>query len=611
MRDARAMLVIGSCALAAVAITAIATRHEPGHANARPPIARTAASIDPLFEPTIDQIRYRFEARGAHAFDPLATIADLESRALSSNAGPLDLAELAELYLRRAAFGDHTDLARASEAAKRSLALLPSPNPAQLTLARVATARHEFRTAIGLARDYYAKTGSASAYTILATSYLALGELPAAAASAEAQVTERPSTSAYVQRALVYQAQGRDAEAAHDFARAVVVEDFGDPAEATRLRTLWARFAIRRGDLAVAKLLIDEALRIAPDDPLALAQRGELALRSGNAREASADFERAFESSREVRYLMDQARAQELANDPAAATFTRTLVEKLVRAELAPAGHGHGDAQTHGHRHANDMRGAKHGHSHANDTHAAKHGHRHANEMHGAKHGHSHANDTHAAKHGHARGEHAHDIGEIKPGSAKGHSHASDTRPPHDIDESKPPAANSHAHGHSHEPGSTGHTLDLVEVLVDRGTPADLAEAITLGTEELGRRASADVRFQLARAYHRAANPREGIVQIRAALATGARDARIYELAARLEVAMGNPPRADMYRRQANALDPANRGWRHLGMTVVESTTGASASMTIGTSASTTTRTSASTTMGTGPSNAVVGEVIR
>src|SRR5262249_21621804 len=111
--------------------------------------------------------------------------------------------------------------------------------------------------------------------------------------------------------------------------------------------------------------------------------------------------------------------------------------------------------------------------------------------------------------------------------------------------------------------------------------PADLDEAITLGTAELARRPSADVRFQLARAYHRAARPREGLVQIRAALSQGVHDARIYELASRLEAAMGNTPRADMYRREADALDRSNSGWRYLGMSVTASPTSPTVSMAV------------------------------
>lgn len=447
MRGKHVVLVVGSAALIASVIATSVREH--AHATT-PAIAHHEAAT-----PTDDQIRYRFAIREAASIDPLATIGEIETRATSATATPFDTAELAELYLRRAQVaGDPADYTRAHDMARRSLAALPSPNGAPLTLARIATARHEFRAAIQLARDYLARTSSASAYTILTTSYLALGELPAAAESAERQVTDNPSSGAYLMRALVYAAQGRDAEAAYDFARAVVVEDFGDPKEGARLRTLWARFQLRRGDSEGAGRLVTEALRIAPDDPLALGQRGELALRSGNARDARADFERAFVASRQVRYLMDEARAQELAGERETALATRAQVEKLVRAELAASG--------------------------------------------------------------------------------------------------------------------TGHALDLVELLVDRARPADLAEAIAVGSAEVARRPSADVRFQLARAYHRASQPREGIVQIRAALATGVRDARMYELAARLETALGNAPRAAMYREQALALDPRDSGWRSLGMAVVK-----------------------------------------
>ena len=441
------MLAVGSCALAFTAIALLAKTRDSAHAT-------TTAIESSSLTPSIDQIRYRFTiTETTSTSDPLATIPDLEARVAAPGVTPFDTGELADLYLLRAtASGDPADFTRAETMARRSLAALPSPNGAPLTLARIATARHEFRAAIQLARDYLVSSSSTSAYTILTTSYLALGELPTAAETADTQVTEKPSSGAYLMRALVFAAQGRDAEAAYDFARAAVVEDFGDIKEATRLRTLWGRFLLRRGDTAGAQLLFAEALRLTPDDPLALAHRAELALRTGHARDARAEFERAFIASRQVRYLMDEARAQELSSDLAGATSTRTQVEKLVRAELASSG--------------------------------------------------------------------------------------------------------------------TGHALELVEILVDRAAPADLTEAITVGIAEVARRPSADVRFQLARAYHRANRPREGLVQIRAALSTGARDARIYELASRLEAALGNTPRAEMYRREANALDPANSGWRYLGMSV-------------------------------------------
>lgn len=441
---------IAALAGVVVVTAALPAREAPRRrSEPRAILERDALAPDPAI------VRYRYTAAPAAPDDLDATIEVLEARTIGTAASPFDLGELAELYLRRARrSGDARDHAAAEAAARRSLAIMPRPNTAPLTLAKLANARHEFREAIRLGREYLKHASSPAAHIALATAHLAVGELPLASEAADAAVTLAPTTSSYVMRALVLQAQGRDAEAVHDFARACAVEDHGDPAEAARTRTLWGRFLLRRGAYASAKLVLDEALRIAPDDAFALAQHGELALRSGRPTRARAAFERAFASSREVRYLIDQARAQEVAGDLGAATSTRAQVERLVRAELREHG--------------------------------------------------------------------------------------------------------------------LGHRLDLVEILVDRGRPADLVEAIALAREEVAERPSAETRFQLARALARAGDTRDALAHVRASLAMGTRDARLYELAARLEAAGGNPERAAVYAREAAALDPVDAGWRTLGIVVAD-----------------------------------------
>lgn len=392
---------------------------------------------------------YRFEPVVQPSADD--TITALEARVRGPASSPYDTGELAELYLARALrSADATDYARAEEMAKRSLAVLPAPSSVPLVLAKLANARHQFRDAIRIASDYAAHHRAAGAWGILATAYLALGELPAAAAAADRLTTLRPDTGAYLTRALVLQAQGRDAEAAFDFERAIAVEEPGDAEGAARTRALWARFLLRRGGWAAADAVAAEALRVDPSSALALAQRAEVALRTGHYAEAKQRFERAFVEARQVRYLIDEARAQELGGDLEAATSTRAQVERLVRADLRETG--------------------------------------------------------------------------------------------------------------------LGHRLDLVEVLLDRGGAADVTEAIALAREEVAARPSADTHFQLARGLAHAGAHADAMTELRAALATGVRDARMYELAARLERALGNPPRAAMYAREADALDPGNAGWRALGL---------------------------------------------
>lgn len=403
-------------------------------------------------------VRYRYPVEPVRAgIDPRRdldeTIAILETRVAQPVPSPMEMADLADLYVKRAQVaGDPADYAKAEAMAKRSLEKLRYPSSAPLVLAKVASARHEFGTAITLAREYLTHAKSPGALGVLASSHLALGELERASEAAEWAVGLKPDSAGYLMRALVFQAQGRDAEAAFDFAHAAQLEVAGDPDEAARLRALWARFLLRRGEWGGAEELLREAVRIAPENALAIAQQGELALRTGRAREAKALFERAFVASRQVRYLIDEARAQELAGDRAGANSTRTQVERLVRTDLRENG--------------------------------------------------------------------------------------------------------------------LGHRLDLVETLLDRGAPADVQEAIMLAAAEVVARPSADTRFQQARALAAGGNRREALAAVRAALATGARDARLYELASRLERSTGNAPRAELYAAEAGRLDPGNAGWRGLGLVI-------------------------------------------
>jgi tetratricopeptide (TPR) repeat protein len=418
-------------------------------ANVAPlPAAPHASDRELAVDPAA--IRYKFSTVQQPGLDLESTIKALEARVNVRVPSPFDLGDLAEAYIHRAQVsGDASDYQRAVDLAKQSLAQLPEGNGAVLILAKVANARHQFTDAINIAEGFLHQKPSTGAHVLIATAALALGDLSRASAEADTAVTAKPDSSTHEMRALVLQAQGRDAEAAYDFAHSIALEQPGDLLEAARTRTMWARFLLRRGELAGARALLDEALRISPDHPLALANRAELDLRTGKLAEARAGFERAFALSRQVRYLIDLARAQELAGDGAAATSTRAQVEKFVRADLAENG--------------------------------------------------------------------------------------------------------------------VGHKLDLVETLADRGTPADLIEAVALAREELDHRPSADTRFQLARALYLSGVPgavEDARTQIQAALASGARDARFYELAARVE----SGPRRALYAHEAERLDPGNSGWRKLGM---------------------------------------------
>jgi len=305
--------------------------------------SRPSSAPPRAFAPTTSEVRYRFDIPAQK--DPRAELDDAintaEARRKASPDDPLELTELANLYLVRAqADGDKRDWDAAEQLAQRSLEILPAPNGAAITLAKLANARHDFHGAIEKAHTYRGRNATAVPM-VLATAYLALGDLPQAAAAADQAVRTKPSPTTHLERALVLEAGGRDDEAEADFAAAVRLEDYGDLLESARVRALWARFLVRRGAYDGAARVIGEALRIAPTNALALSVRGELALRSGDPVAARADLEQAFAASHQLRYLIDQARAIEAAGDHTGASALRRQVEQLVRDDLATGNYGH------------------------------------------------------------------------------------------------------------------------------------------------------------------------------------------------------------------------------------------------------------------------------
>jgi tetratricopeptide (TPR) repeat protein len=399
--------------------------------------------------PSTSQVRYRFDSPSQA--DPRTEIEQaIRDGEMRASRDPIEMTELANLYFVRAQIdGERRDFDAAERLAHESLALLPAPNGAAMTLAKLANARHQFREAIELAHKYQGRNAVAVPMT-LATAYLALGELPRAAAAADEAVAAKPTPSTYLERALVRQAQGRDADAAADFANAVRVEDYGDVLESARVRALWARFLVRRGNYESAREVIDEALRLAPGNALAVSIRAELELRTGDAKRARADLEAAFLAQHQVRYMIDQARALEVGGDRVGADKLRRTAEGIVREDLATNG--------------------------------------------------------------------------------------------------------------------VGHRLELVELLVDRGDPAGIAEAVAVGRDELARRPGAESYYQLARALARDGHMDDANAQVQAAIASGAREPQYYELASRIANRRGDAVSAGFYAQLADAFDPAHGRWRSIGM---------------------------------------------
>ena len=266
--------------------------------------------------------------------------------AIDSRSG-LNRAALAGVYLKMArATGEGGWFLLAEQAAQRSIADLPFDNTgALLVLARIAEARHDFPTALRFAKQVGFENEDAIALTI--TSHLAMGKVSEANAAAEALVNKLPNLGSLTLRALVREAQGRDAEVLQDYKQAMALEEPGEVAGSARVRSLLGRFYARRGQFVQAKALFLESLRLVPRYPLALIYLADLETRQGNYREAEGYYSKVSAYSGGAATVFDRtvdrgmARVKELQGDAIESRRLRDKAEAGLRQEQVSGGFGH------------------------------------------------------------------------------------------------------------------------------------------------------------------------------------------------------------------------------------------------------------------------------
>jgi tetratricopeptide (TPR) repeat protein len=103
---------------------------------------------------------------------------------------------------------------------------------------------------------------------------------------------------------------------------------------------------------------------------------------------------------------------------------------------------------------------------------------------------------------------------------------------------------------------SFGHRRDLARLLLERSRPQDRAEAVALMATETKLRRDAATLDTYAWALMQAGNPQQANPVIQEAIASGTRDAAIFDRASAIVAALGNTTQAETYLRQAKNLDP-------------------------------------------------------
>ena len=259
----------------------------------------------------------------------------------------MHLAALANAYWKLGkATGEVSWFLLAEETATRSIAILPFENAsAKLTLAQVAQARHDFKTAQTIALDIIkTKPKSDEARSILVTCALATGDLLSAETQVNILVNRSPDLNTLTLQALVEDAQGKQSST-ETFRLAIQIEEVGEVGPSALVRVLLGRHFYHQGELDKAESLYQEALRILPRYPLALINLATVQTRREQYAEADRTYDQVIAYSQQSTNIYDhtvlrgKARLKQLQNQPYNDLLQKA--ETLLRQDTN-AGHSNG-----------------------------------------------------------------------------------------------------------------------------------------------------------------------------------------------------------------------------------------------------------------------------
>ena len=261
-------------------------------------------------------------------------------KGLKKNPGDYDLlAKMARLYLdREEKTGIYSYQKLAQTYAAKSIHLKPLHNiSAFFTLAKINQLQELYSKSIILAQTILKeKPRSPEAFLILTKANLELGNFAEANHWADELVNIMPTQISYTLRAIALANQSRYEEAIYDFNYAIKLDE-DDPIQASLTRTMFAQFYIdnyyaKKDNLDIAEKLLKEAIRINSDSALALGLMGELLEKKNTDYEGAIKYYiSAFRSSKDVIYLLKEARANNLTGKKELALALYRQTETLLR----------------------------------------------------------------------------------------------------------------------------------------------------------------------------------------------------------------------------------------------------------------------------------------
>jgi len=216
---------------------------------------------------------------------------------------------LANTYLRKAReLGDLASHDLAEATARRALDVKKDYAPAQASLAVALSARHKFAEAMSLAREVYRKNPDEHALlSVVGDAQLELGDYEAAEKTYRELQKKEPSFYLHSRRARLAELRGQTDEALKEMQRAVQKEA---PNSISKEGMAWFSFRLGEmyfhgGQLDKAASHLEEALKLNPSYPLALAWLGKVRAGQGKYDEAIKLYVKAVSVYGELSMLAD------------------------------------------------------------------------------------------------------------------------------------------------------------------------------------------------------------------------------------------------------------------------------------------------------------------
>lgn len=267
-----------------------------------------------------------------------ARIAFLEERMKQRPDAFLEEAELAGLYLQKGKLRQQTQqLEKAREWANRSLKVYPN-NGARVVLADLLQMEHKFEESLAILGEILAQEAASQEARVLAIRALLAQGKPEQAQEVLDAASGQSGFALTFLEGQILEAKGDLDGAAARYQAALSQERMvASPSESARLRGVWGRMELARGNLDLAGRLLAAAKAIPVELPLVELQRAKLEVARQQPKRAAEILRQGFALYQDPLFLLELGGIQETQGQPDEARKSFQAAADLIKGH--PYGH--------------------------------------------------------------------------------------------------------------------------------------------------------------------------------------------------------------------------------------------------------------------------------